>query len=50
MTRLQWLVLIAIVALLISLSWVEVVRGEGPCPARTQALAEVSESLDVIGY
>ena len=50
MTRIQWLVLMAIAALLISLCWVEVTRGEGPHPGKTEAIAELTERWDAAGY
>ena len=40
MTRVQWLVLIAIAALLVSLCWVEVMRGEDPITANKEALVK----------
>ncbi len=38
MTRIQWLIVIAIAILLISLCWVEVMRGDDPTTANREAL------------
>jgi len=47
MTRLQWMVLVAIAALLITLCWVEVMRGEDPWTANKEALVTDLRSLAI---